>query len=209
MAEQTGLIRPLTQWVLEHAMRFCKTIEDTGVSPRISINISAVNLGEKDFVANVDLLLKKHKVDPKKITLEVTETATMVNPVQALKTLTSLQEIGVRLSIDDFGTGHSSLAYLKTLPVHEIKIDKSFVMEMATNADDATIVKTTINMCQSLGYEVVAEGVENAGTCELLSSMGCDVMQGFHLARPMPLEAVLLWMHEHQKDSLATKESHA
>jgi EAL domain-containing protein (putative c-di-GMP-specific phosphodiesterase class I)/GGDEF domain-containing protein len=194
MAEQTGLIKPVTAWVLDKALAFCSDLERAGFQIAVSVNISAVNLRETSFVDMVRQALERHQVDARRLVLEVTETATMVDPKAALLCLRSLNEAGIRLSIDDFGTGYSSLSYIRKLPVHEIKIDRSFVMEMDVNAGDATIVRTTINMCHDLGYEVVAEGVENQGTCDLLLSMGCDFAQGYHLARPIPQGEVMGWL---------------
>jgi EAL domain-containing protein (putative c-di-GMP-specific phosphodiesterase class I) len=194
MAEQTGLIRPVTAWVLEKALAFCSELEKAGFLIGVSVNISAVNLRETSFADMVRHALARHQVDAHRLVLEVTETATMVDPKAALKCLRSLNDAGVRLSIDDFGTGYSSLSYIRKLPVHEIKIDRSFVMEMDSNQGDATIVRATINMCHDLGYEVVAEGVENQGTCDLLLSMGCDIAQGYHLSRPIPQADVIDWL---------------
>lgn len=198
MAEQTGLIKPVTQWVLDKSLAFCRAMQDLGVSVRMSVNISAVNLQEKAFAENITHLLEEHGVEPGQLILEVTETATMINPQAALAALRVLYDAGIRLAIDDFGTGYSSLSYIRKLPVHEIKIDRSFVMEMDSNCDDATIVRTTINMCHDLGFEVVAEGVESNATCELLRSMSCDIMQGFYLARPMPDERVAPWLYDYR-----------
>lgn len=194
MAEQTGLIRPVTAWVLEKSLSFCRDMEKAGFPVGVSVNISAVNLRETSFVDMVGDALERHQVSADRLVLEVTETATMVDPKAALQCLRVLNEAGIRLSIDDFGTGYSSLSYIRKLPVHEIKIDRSFVMEMASNRGDATIVRTTINMCHDLGYEVVAEGVENQDTCDLLLSMGCDIAQGYHLSRPIPQPEVMDWL---------------
>ena len=197
MSEQTGLIKPLTQWVVNHSLAFCRLMLDSGLDIRISVNISALNLQEPGFADNIVTLLEHHGIEPSRLILEVTETATMINPKDALAALRSLHDAGIRLAIDDFGTGYSSLSYIRKLPVHEIKIDRSFVMEMDANRDDATIVRTTINMCHDLGFEVVAEGVESSNTCELLRTMSCDIIQGFHLARPMPDERVAPWLDEY------------
>ncbi len=201
MAEQTGLIRPVTAWVLEKALAFCRAMEMAGFPVNVSVNISAVNLRETDFVDVVRSALNRHQIEAKRLVLEVTETATMVDPKAALQTLRSLNEAGVRLSIDDFGTGYSSLSYIRKLPVHEIKIDRSFVMEMAANRGDATIVRTTINMCHDLGYEVVAEGVENQQACNLLMSMQCDTAQGYHLSRPIPEADVVDWLRVYYREN--------
>jgi EAL domain-containing protein (putative c-di-GMP-specific phosphodiesterase class I)/GGDEF domain-containing protein len=179
---------------LRKALAFCSELEKAGFLIGVSVNISAVNLRETSFADMVRHALARHQVDAHRLVLEVTETATMVDPKAALKCLRSLNDAGVRLSIDDFGTGYSSLSYIRKLPVHEIKIDRSFVMEMDSNQGDATIVRATINMCHDLGYEVVAEGVENQGTCDLLLSMGCDIAQGYHLSRPIPQADVIDWL---------------
>lgn len=194
MAEQTGLIKPLTRWVISHALEFCRDLGALGCDAHVAVNISAANLRERGFCDQVCALLDAHAVDAQRLVLEVTETAAMIDPKSALAVLRALQAARVRLSIDDFGTGHSSLSYIRKLPVQEIKIDRSFVMEMDVNRDDATIVRTTVNMCHDLGYEVVAEGVENASTCDLLSELGCDFVQGYHIARPMNRQAALDWL---------------
>ncbi|WP_168215590.1 EAL domain-containing protein [Marinobacter confluentis] len=201
MAEQTGLIRPVTAWVLEKSLAFCRELEQVGFKVGVSVNISAVNLRETSFVDIVREALERHQVAADRLVLEVTETATMVDPKAALQCLRALNEAGIRLSIDDFGTGYSSLSYIRKLPVHEIKIDRSFVMEMSSNRGDATIVRATINMCHDLGYDVVAEGVENQDTCDLLSSMGCDIAQGYHLSRPIPRADVIDWLRTYYQES--------
>jgi len=201
MAEQTGLIRPVTAWVLDKSLAFCSDMEKAGFPIGISVNISAVNLRETSFVDLVRDALKRHQVEARRLVLEVTETATMVDPKAALQCLRFLNDAGIRLSIDDFGTGYSSLSYIRKLPVHEIKIDRSFVMEMDRNRGDATIVRTTINMCHDLGYEVVAEGVETQGTCDLLFSMGCNIAQGYHLSRPIPQADVMEWLKAYYQEN--------
>lgn len=194
MAEQTGLIKPVTQWVLKEALGFCKALDEVGCDATVSVNISAMNLREPDFCEAVCRLLESNHVAARRLVLEVTETAAMQDPKRSLSALAALQAAKVRLSIDDFGTGHSSLAYIRQLPVNEIKIDRSFVMAMDQDPGDATIVRTTINMCHDLGYEVVAEGVENKATLELLRRLGCDYVQGYYLARPMNVDDALNWL---------------
>jgi len=196
LAEKTGLIRSLTYWVLENAL-VAKTSWPKGeVDRTISINISAVNLHEKDFEANLLELLEKHQVSAEHVVLELTETSVMTDPENAMDVLKRLSAHGVKIGIDDFGTGHSSMSYIQQLPVYEIKIDRSFVMEMDQVSGDEVIVKTTLNLSHDLGYKVVAEGIENQAVLEKLQSMGCDFAQGYHIARPMPLEALLEWMEE-------------
>lgn len=194
MAEQTGLIKPVTRWVIVRALQFCKSLDQLECDATVSVNISAINLREPDFCAEVCELLNANHVAAQRLVLEVTESAAMADPAHSLAVLSALRKAHVRLSIDDFGTGHSSLSYIRKLPVNEIKIDRSFVTEMSHNQGDETIVRTTLNMCHDLGYEVVAEGVENAETQTLLSEMGCDVIQGYHIARPMAPDAALAWL---------------
>lgn len=196
VAERAGMMQPLTDWVLNRALAFCRDLDVAGYFVTTAVNISAVNLRDPEFVEGVKRALQLTGLEPHRLVLEVTETAAMVDPEQALRTLRSLKDVGVRLSIDDFGTGHSSLAYLRRLPVDEIKIDRSFVMEMDRNRDDATIVQTIINMCHDLGYKVVAEGVESGKALDLLRQMECDVAQGYHIARPQTSVQVFAWMEE-------------
>lgn len=201
MAEQTGLIRPLTRWVLDRALLFAATMDAAGYPVRMAVNISALNLEEPAFAEQVLGLLEHYGLPTGRLILEVTETATMINPATGLTALRGLYDAGIRLAIDDFGTGYSSLSYIRKLPVHEIKIDRSFVMEMDTHREDATIVRTTINMCHDLGFEVVAEGVENNDTSQLLQTMQCDIMQGYHLSKPMPEDQVSGWIEVWYRNS--------
>lgn len=196
MAEKTGLMKPLTRWVMQQALQFSSRLKELNCDALISINISALNLREIGFCEQVIQELNEAKVEPNRLVLEVTETAAMVDPVGATNILNRLNAANVRLSIDDFGTGHSSLAYIRKLPVHEIKIDRSFVMSMHENKGDATIVRTIINMCHDLGYDVVAEGVENQEIVEQLQGMKCDIIQGFHISRPMNAKNTLEWLQD-------------
>lgn len=195
-AESTGVINQVTEWVLNKALSSLSFLNKDNEDMSVSVNISAVNLKQKQFSTLVQSLLKKYQIKPQLLILEVTETAMMEDPENALLVLTELNEIGVKLSIDDFGTGHSSLAYIKKLPVHEIKIDRSFVVDMDIDKDDSIIVKTTVNMCHDLGYDVVAEGVETITSCDSLKAMGCDYLQGYFLARPQPLEDLVDWLKD-------------
>jgi EAL domain-containing protein (putative c-di-GMP-specific phosphodiesterase class I) len=133
-----------------------------------------------------------------RLTLELTESAVMTDPSRAIALLTRLHDMGVRLSVDDFGTGYSSLSYLTRLPVQEVKIDRSFVLDMRTNADDATVVRSIIDLAGNLSLSVVAEGVEDEATWRTLAGMGCGVAQGYHLSRPVPAGAFLGWLDEHE-----------
>jgi len=199
VAEKTGIIRSLTYWVLDNALA-AQAIWPQGSNRKtISVNISAVNLHEKDFESNLLALLNKHKVRPQDLVLELTETSVMTDPENAMTVLKNLAAVGVKIGIDDFGTGHSSLSYIQQLPVYEIKIDRSFVMAMDQVSSDEVIVKTTLNLSHDLGYKVVAEGVENQNVLDRLGKMGCDLAQGYHIARPMPLEALMEWIEEREK----------
>ena len=196
VAEKTGLIRSLTYWVLDNALAAQAGWPLVGRKKTISVNISAVNLHEKDFESNLLALLEKHKVLPEDLVLELTETSVMTDPENAMTVLKNLAAGGVKIGIDDFGTGHSSMSYIQQLPVYEIKIDRSFVMEMDQVSGDEIIVKTTLNLSHDLGYKVVAEGIENQNVLERLCAMGCDLAQGYHIARPMSLEALAKWIKE-------------
>ena len=197
IAEQTGVINPLTRWVIDKALSQLSELREMGFDLTVAVNISAINLKEKNFSRIVQEGLQKYKIPPSLLSLEVTETAMMDDPVLALSALRELNSLGIRLSIDDFGTGYSSLAYIKQLPVQEIKIDRSFVMEMDSHDNDAIIVKTTINMCHDLGFDVVAEGVETLQSCDALSLMGCDYLQGYHLSTPLTFEDFIAFINTH------------
>lgn len=194
VAEQTGLIKPLTAWVLERALEQCAKFWEKGLCLRMSVNLSAKNLQEPGLPEFVRDLIQHHRLPPSYLVLEITETAMMLDPNQALITLNKLHDLGVYLSIDDFGTGYSSLAYIKQLPVQEIKIDRSFVMEMTQGNDDAVIVNTTLNMSHNLGLKVVAEGVESDEILRTLKLMGCDAVQGYYLTRPIKASEFEQWV---------------
>lgn len=195
-AEQTGLIKELTAWVFDHALYALRQMMNQGRELDMSINISAANLHETNLVRNIQALLSKHEVPAERLKIEITETAMMLNPDNALRVLTRLHQIGVKIAVDDFGTGHSSLAYIKKLPADEIKIDRSFVSDMSENLDDEVIVSTTINMCHNLGYRVVAEGIEDRSTLEKLIALQCDLAQGYYHARPMSYDDFQQWLDD-------------
>ncbi len=196
-AEQTGIIRQLTRWILEKSARLSKEFYDRGLDLKISINVSTHDLLDPDLPRKVADILARHQVRNSSICLEITESAIMKDPQRAQGTLEKLSAMGVQLSIDDFGTGYSSLAYLKRLPVNELKIDQSFVMQMAREDDDRTIVKSTIDLGHNMGLRVVAEGVESPVVMRLLTSMRCDQVQGNYINRPIPAEQFIEWFTEH------------
>ena len=192
-AEQTGFIRQMTMWVFEEAARHWLLLQAEGIPLVLSVNLSTRDLLDTELPQKFDALLVKHRVPAEAFCLEITESAIMDDPQRALGTLNRLSGLGFKLSIDDFGTGYSSLAYLKRLPVDELKIDKSFVMSMEKDLDDAKIVRSTIDLAHNLGLTVVAEGVENAKVWELLRELDCDEAQGYHMGRPMPASEFHAW----------------
>ena len=192
-AERTGLIEPLFLWEFDTALGQLAAWHGQGFMVGMAINLSPGNLHKKSPVDTLAELLSRWQIDPRYLTLEITESAIMIDPDAALEVLRRLDHLGLRLSIDDFGTGYSSLAGLRALPVDELKIDKSFVMEMAENENDAVIVRSTIDLAHNLGLKVVAEGVEREEHLALLSGLGCDVGQGFFISRPMPEENMTEW----------------
>jgi diguanylate cyclase (GGDEF)-like protein len=192
-AEQTGFIRVLTMWVFEEAARQWLALVAQGMTLTLSVNLSTRDLLDQDLPQKFDALLTQHRVPAEAFCLEITESAIMDDPQRALNTLNRLSALGFKLSIDDFGTGYSSLAYLKRLPVDELKIDKSFVLSMETDVDDAKIVRSTIDLAHNLGLTVVAEGVENAKAWDLLRELNCDQAQGYHMGKPMPATDFVRW----------------
>jgi diguanylate cyclase (GGDEF)-like protein len=195
-AEQTGYIKAVTRWVLNSVFRQCAAWQARGIDLRISVNISARDLHMPDFPRSLAELAGAHGMKPEAISLEVTESAVMEDPAHALEILERLHAMGVRLSIDDFGTGYSSLAYLKRLPVDELKIDKSFVMGLVRDRDDAAIVRATIDLAHHMGLAVTAEGVEEASVLETLRRLGCDQAQGNFISPPLPAAALERWIRQ-------------
>jgi len=195
LAEQTGLIRPLTRWVLDRATGESCAWARSGRRLPVAINVSARSLQDGRIVDDVEEALLTHDVRGDRLQIEVTESAVMSDVGHAAEVLASLTGRGVSVSIDDFGTGYSSLGLLRRLPVQELKIDKSFVIGMAGDgAEDTAIVRSTADLAHNLGLTVVAEGVEDQWTLDLLSSFGCDQAQGYHIARPMPSADFIAWL---------------
>jgi diguanylate cyclase (GGDEF)-like protein len=191
--ERTSLIKPLTSHVLAAALAQLAVWRADGLDLGVAVNVSARNLHDAAFVSEVAEALDASGIPPEQLTLELTESAVMADPEACLGTLEQLANAGVRLAVDDFGTGHSSMAYLSRLPVHEIKVDRSFVAGMAGDGPEETIVRATIELGRALGLEVVAEGIEDGDTLTRLAELGCDLGQGFHIARPMPGAALPDW----------------
>jgi diguanylate cyclase (GGDEF)-like protein len=206
LAEYTGLIGPLTQWVLETAVRQCRLWQDAGLSLSVAVNLSMRTLHDHQLPADVTRMLHRYGVAPDRLTLEITESALMADMGRALDVIARLGASGVRVAIDDFGTGYSSLGYLKRLPVHEIKLDKSFVLGLGTHADrrDEAIVRSVIEMAHALERTVVAEGVEHRAAWDKLSRFGCDVAQGYYMSRPLPAAELVRWLAASPWGKLAT-----
>jgi diguanylate cyclase (GGDEF)-like protein len=195
LAQQTGLIKPLTLHVIDAAIKQCLTWERSGLVLSVAVNLSTRNLLDTEFPDEVGRLIGDSGFDPARLELEITETTMLADPVRTKCVLERLSAMGIRLSIDDFGVGYSSLSYLKSLPVSEIKIDRSFVMKMLHDEDDAVIVRSTIDLGRNLGLDVVAEGVESEAVWCELGALGCNLAQGFFLSRPLPADELAAWIH--------------
>ena len=207
IVEDTGLIRPLTTWVLDAALdQLRRWLDDPAldVGPDLSmaVNLSARSLLDDSIRDEVVIALERFQIPPHQLVLEVTETAIMADPGRAHRVLASLAAVGVRFAIDDFGTGYSSLASLKTLPVHHLKIDKSFVRYMHEDTDDAIIVRSVIDLGHTLGLRTIAEGVERAEVWDQLAALGCDAAQGYLLAAAMPPARLASWLTERRRGHL-------
>lgn len=193
-AEQTGLIGPLTRWVLKQAVIQCAALHQAGIDISVAVNLSARNLHDKHLPAEIASLLASVKLDPSCLVLEITESAVMADPAFGLEILQQLDQMGVKLAIDDYGTGYSSLAYLSKLPVDEIKIDKSFVLAILSDPHAAVIVRSTIDLGHNLGLKVVAEGVETQEIWATLTHWGCDISQGYYMSKPLPADQLIQWL---------------
>jgi EAL domain-containing protein (putative c-di-GMP-specific phosphodiesterase class I) len=190
LAEDTGLIVPIGKWVVERACAQLKTWQEDVLTRNLvlAVNVSAKQFHEPDFVDHVQATLLSNAIDPKLLKLELTESMLLKNVEDVILTMNALQEIGVRFSLDDFGTGYSSLQYLKRLPLNQLKIDQSFVREVAFSQSDNAIVRTIIAMAQILNLEVIAEGVETEEQRKILLENGCNYFQGYLFSKPVPVE---------------------
>jgi diguanylate cyclase (GGDEF)-like protein/PAS domain S-box-containing protein len=196
LAERTGLIKPMTNKILDVALRQCREWRQLGTPMSVAVNLSTRTLQESFLVDLVLSLLEKWEVEPSYLKLEITESSILSDPDRVIDILESLRKRGVHFSLDDFGTGYSSLSYLSKLPVDEIKIDQSFVKEMVRNGSDAEIVSATINLAHNLGRQVVAEGIEDRETWDMLRDLGCDLGQGYYLSKPLPPDELSRWLSE-------------
>jgi EAL domain-containing protein (putative c-di-GMP-specific phosphodiesterase class I) len=188
--EETGLIVQTSEWVLDAVCRQLVQWKRAGVElVPVAVNLSAREFLAPDLASTISRILGLHGIDPSLLELEITESSLMVNPHEAARSLEYLKGLGVGLSIDDFGTGYSSLSYLKRFPLDALKVDRSFVRDITSDANDAAITLAVISMAHSLGLKVIAEGVETAAQLAFLAQHGCDQVQGYLLARPMNAEA--------------------
>lgn len=206
LAERAGLVGVLTRWVLERAFTDLAAWRAAGFTHGVAINLSAIDLADPGLGAAVMDRLRAHGVPPAQVIVEVTESAVLADLDRAVATLNALRAEGLRVSVDDFGTGQSSLGQLKRLPADELKIDKSFVLQLAPGSDDERIVQSIVQLGHALGLKVVAEGLETEVGLDVLSRLRCDVAQGYHFSRPLPLEALLDWLRARAPDR---KKDHA
>jgi diguanylate cyclase (GGDEF)-like protein/PAS domain S-box-containing protein len=194
LAESSGLIRPLTMWVLRSALMQCRAWRAQNLDLEVAVNLSVRSLHDPELPDIVRALLTDAAVPPSRLTIEITESVIMAEPERALDVLLRLKAIGVRVSIDDFGTGYSSLSYLRTLKADELKIDRSFVIDLDTNSENAFIVRSVIDLGHNLGLHVVAEGIESQVVLDMLTVLTCDRAQGYHLSRPLPPDELVAWL---------------
>lgn len=204
LAEVSNLIHSLSHWVADTAMAQARRWQEKGLFIPIAINISARNLTDQQLSTTFENLLNKHELSADAIEIEITESALMNHPMRAIENLQKLSKMQIRLAMDDFGTGYSSLSYLKKLPINVLKIDRSFVSDLISDNNDRVIVESTVDLAHNFSLQVVAEGVEDAETLARLAAMGCDQAQGYHLAKPLPIEEFELWIESYFKHGYAS-----
>ncbi len=195
VAEQLGMITSITNWVLVTALRQCRQWSHDGVTIPVSVNVSARSFQNPRLLEKIEWALEEAGVDGECLEIEITEATLMQDLDRAAEVLNRLSDAGVRIAIDDFGTGYSSLSYLKRLPIHTLKIDQSFIIDVAFDQQDIAIVRSIIDLGHNLGYKVVAEGVENGMAWDMLDSLGCDTAQGFHISKPLPDSHFSDWLN--------------
>jgi EAL domain-containing protein (putative c-di-GMP-specific phosphodiesterase class I) len=194
VVERTALIGPLTTALIDQALRQMTGWRDQGIDLDVAVNLSARNLVDLDLPGQIAAALHRHEIPAERLTLEVTESATMLDPGRATETLAALREIGLRVSIDDFGAGNASIGYLSSLPANELKIDRSFVAEVCRDERACAIVRSVIDLARNLELRVVAEGIETEGVMERLQELDCDVAQGYFISRPVPADELVRWL---------------
>ena len=187
-------MKELTEYVVSHAAEVYSKLKSAGFDVEIAVNVSATNLSDIAILKLITTALMQHNMPMDKLVIEVTETAIMKQPDPAIKVLVNLDSLGARISLDDFGTGHSSFLYLKHFPVREIKIDRTFIHELATNEHERAIVRSTIQLAHDIGARVVAEGVEDKATQKILVDLECDYAQGYYISKPMHVDEMIKWL---------------
>jgi diguanylate cyclase (GGDEF)-like protein len=207
IAERYGLVGALGNWVIEDACRQAGVWRERGLKMRVAINLSAYQMRQDDLVERLCRALARHKVEPSRLTCEITESVAMEDTQVTQRTFARLGKAGIHLSIDDFGTGYSSLSYLRQLPASELKVDRSFVMDLEASADARAIVDAVLKLAHAIGLKVVAEGVETQRQRDILLELGCDEFQGFLFARPMSARALLLWAVDDRPARQAFRDS--
>jgi EAL domain-containing protein (putative c-di-GMP-specific phosphodiesterase class I) len=195
LAETTGLITMVTNQILRKSVSTIRLLDDLGFDLSVSVNLSTMDLLDETIVGRVERILRDNRVQPDQLTLEITETALLADGSRSMETVEGLRGLGVHLSIDDFGTGFSSLSYLRSLPATELKVDRSFVTNMLLDERDEVIVRSTIDLGHNLGMKVAAEGVEDQATLERLRALGCELAQGYELSPPLPFDRFLVWLN--------------
>jgi diguanylate cyclase (GGDEF)-like protein len=193
-AEQSGLIGPLSRWVLDSALRQAREFLDEGHPLQVAVNLSMRNLHDATLPSTIAEMLRRTRVDARWLKIEVTESALMSDPQRTRNVLTQLRDLGVRVSVDDFGTGYATLSYLKGLPADELKIDRAFVRHLGVDASDRAIVRATIGLAHDLGLQVVAEGIEDHASFQMLAAIGCDQAQGYLISRPLGHADLRAWL---------------
>lgn len=198
LAEKTGLISPLTRWMLDHALGFLDLLRANGCQAGISINISSSSLLEPDFLNQLQNLIQEHKASPSDLMLEITDSGFSGNGHDGVirQMLLDLSKLGIQLAMDNFGSSHHTLAEIRDLPLNEVLISREFIQRMSEHREDATIVRSTVEMCHQLGFSTVATGVEDAATIKALLQAGCGSAQGYHICRPLPADDALLWWQQ-------------
>jgi EAL domain-containing protein (putative c-di-GMP-specific phosphodiesterase class I) len=207
VAERFGLIGAIGDWVITDACRQGREWRDRGLRMRVAINLSAHQMRQDDIADRIADALRQYRIHPSLLTCEITETAAMEDTKATQETFRRLGELGAHLSIDDFGTGYSSLSYLRQLPAEELKIDRSFVMDLEHSPDARAVVDAVVKLAHALGLKVVAEGVENPRQQQVLAELGCDELQGYLFARPMSARALLMWAMRDRSESGAFRAS--
>jgi EAL domain-containing protein (putative c-di-GMP-specific phosphodiesterase class I) len=203
IAEDCGLMEPIGYWVLDEACRQARAWRAAGLDPvRVAVNLSATQCRDSGLLRHVNTVLEKYQLAGDVLELEITESMVMTNADESIRTFWSLRDMGVRLAVDDFGTGYSSLSYLKRLPVHELKIDKSFIDDIETDPNGREILRAIVAMAHSLNLIVIAEGVETEGQLEYLRAACCDEFQGYYVSKPLPAGEMENWIGTDSRKAL-------